>query len=117
MRAVERGTDVATERSKAARRLAKDISPVSKASDLGCHANRQTGEDMTSHYHALDEDGDHLDGSGHVFVDPDLKSAVPWYIPFLDSNDNGRFDDQDLIDVLSPVPIFWDLVSYDPYPA
>ena len=115
IRLITRGEDVATNRAKAGRTLARDVSLLSdgtgKASDLECH-----GEEMTSHYHALDERGRHLEGAGHVFVDPELRS-VPWWIPFLDSNNNQEFDPEDFIDILSPVPIEWSIIDPDPYPA
>ncbi len=104
------GKDVATNRAKAARTLAKDVSEASGA-PAECLKDPPHRPGQLPHYHSYDAQGNRIEG--HTFYDPGLKTVVPWYIEFLDSNNNDRFDGQDLFDLLSPVPIFWD--ALDPY--
>lgn len=115
MNLIKAGKDVATESNKAARKLGRDVSRMvggkGEVSAVECHPPG------APHRHALDAKGKHAEGTGHIFIDPRLPAAVPWYIQFLDSNGNDEFDQQDFIDVISPVPIFWDLLEPDPYPA
>ncbi|MBX3263378.1 MAG: RHS repeat-associated core domain-containing protein, partial [Labilithrix sp.] len=98
-RIVKGGGDVATNRTKATRSLTKDVSPAGKSSRLECH-----GDGMTSHVHALDEQGRHLEGAGHSFVDSSLKST---YIPELDLNEDGNVDAMEPFELFTPwLPFF-----------
>ena len=107
--AYRRGQDVATDRAKDARKLAKDASKAEGGGGAACHPEQHGNG--ARHLHGLDEAGRHV-GRGHVFIEA-FKDAL---IFFADPNDNGEmFDSDDIYELTNPLPVDTRSTPVDPY--